>query len=99
MKENSINNLIPQSTKWKNLPTKAIRVPEKFTNHLIDTAIKLDNNLDLENNQVSSVQSTLAIILSKIENKEAGYKSNNSGKLINDIKKLSEFINNKILEN
>ncbi|MDJ0583239.1 crossover junction endodeoxyribonuclease RuvC [Crocosphaera sp.] len=40
----SLKNLIPQSTQWHHLPTKAIRVPECFVEEIKAYAISLDQN-------------------------------------------------------
>ncbi|MDJ0599554.1 MAG: crossover junction endodeoxyribonuclease RuvC [Crocosphaera sp.] len=43
--ENSkLKHLVPQKTTWKNLPTKAVRVPECFVEEIINYAHSLDQN-------------------------------------------------------
>lgn len=40
--QGSPNNLRKEPPKWKHLPTKAIRVPEAFADHLLASARQLD---------------------------------------------------------
>ena len=42
----SLKNLIPQSTQWHHLPTKAIRVPECFVEEIKAYAISLDQTAE-----------------------------------------------------
>ena len=36
--EKSLKNLVTEKPKWKNLPTKAIRIPEVFADKLVEVA-------------------------------------------------------------
>lgn len=49
MRTTSLSNLVAQKTNWKNLPTKAIRVPKCFASKLVEIAKMWD-----ENNSISS---------------------------------------------
>ena len=48
--QNSLNNLVTEKPKWKNLPTKAIRVPEIFANKLVETARIWDRGNSIKRN-------------------------------------------------
>jgi len=83
-----LNNLKPFKPKWKNTPTKAIRVPEKIADQLLEIAKRLDDNQEIDNSNNSIVQVKLREIIAKIDNEEKGYKRNSSGQLIKDIKSI-----------
>ena len=48
--QNSLNNLVTEKPKWKNLPTKAIRVPEIFSDKLIEVARIWDRENSIKRN-------------------------------------------------
>jgi hypothetical protein len=95
---NSLRNLKRggQPTKWKNTPTKVVRIPTIFEPQILSFAEDLDNGRsfypEICNNR--SVQndchSILLDILNKINNRESGYKANSASKLIADLKKLGD---------
>ncbi|WPF90518.1 hypothetical protein WEU38_18275 (plasmid) [Cyanobacterium aponinum AL20118] len=75
---NSLRNLKQgeQPTKWKNTPTKAVRIPVIFEDKILAYAHQLDDELILDNNSNNrNVQILLEILVKKIENKELGYKT------------------------
>lgn len=45
--QNSISNLVVEKPKWKNLPTKPIRVPAKFINEITKFAKILDEGIEI----------------------------------------------------
>ncbi|AFZ53906.1 hypothetical protein VKI21_14105 [Cyanobacterium aponinum UTEX 3222] len=92
---NSLKNLKQggQPTKWKNTPTKAIRIPVIFEDKILAYAQQLDLCLSSDNhNNNRSVQKFLIEIANKIDNKEKGYKSNSASQLIKDLKDLIKEI-------
>lgn len=56
-------NLIKQKPNWKNLPTKAIRVPEIFCDRLLDFARELDNGTSDHNKSLKLENYTLKELL------------------------------------
>ncbi|WP_324282567.1 hypothetical protein VKI21_11360 [Cyanobacterium aponinum UTEX 3222] len=82
-----LNNLTPFKSKWKNTPTKLIRIPEILESKILAYAHSLDNNQNADN---SLVTVKLKEIIVKIDNKEKGYKNNSASQLIKDLKELFE---------
>lgn len=86
---NSLRQLKPNKSPWNYSKTVAIRVPENIRNDVINYARDLDNKSFNNNSSISTVQLIkIKSILSKIESKESGYKSNSASKLITDLKQL-----------
>lgn len=82
---NSLNNLKKNYSKWNNSETIAVRVPKVFKEQVLQYAYQLDEG---KVNLSDNLQQELLSIISKIENKEKGYKSNSSGQLIKDLLNL-----------
>ena len=63
--QNSLNNLVTEKPKWKNLPTKAIRIPEIFADKLIELAKvwdreeSIDRDTDYSNKNMEKAISIL----------------------------------------
>ena len=61
----SLDNLITEKPKWKNLPTKAIRIPEVFSDKLIEVARiwdreeSIDRDTDYSNKDMEQAISIL----------------------------------------
>lgn len=88
---NSLRQLKPNKSTWNYPKTVAIRVPENIRDDVINYAKDLDNKSFNNNNSISTVQLIkIELLLTKIKNKESGYKSNSASKLIADLKQLGE---------
>lgn len=87
----SLKNLKPIYSRWKNSKTVAIRVPEILKEKILEYARKVDADFDYKESNNSNVQKEkIEKILSKIEAKEKGYKTNSAGQLIKDLRGLIE---------
>ena len=83
----SKENLKMYQSKWNNGKTRTIRVPVALADQVLDYARQLDNN-SLDTSDNSSLITAITEIVTKIDNKEKGYKSNGSGQLIKAVKAL-----------
>ena len=83
---NSLNNLNPNRSPYKNNETCVIRVPKIFKDELKRYA----NQLDSGKVQNSTVTQELQDLVSKIKTKQRGYKSNSAGQLIKDLLAIVE---------
>lgn len=84
---NSLNNLKSNYSKWNNSDTVAVRIPQVLKDQILTYARELDNGkVSLSGN----LQDEILTIISKIENKEKGYKSNSASHLIRDLLNLSK---------
>ena len=86
----SLKNLKPRfDKKWVHGKTRTIRVPVTLADQILDYAHDLDNGIDTKDSlDTTDLKQSLLDIITKIDNKEKGYKSNGSGQLIKDIKAL-----------
>lgn len=85
MHKYNVQNLTPFKSKWKNHPTKLIRVPEILESQILAYAYQLDNAINPSESLVTVKLKEIAI---KINDKEKGYKSNSASQLIKDIQQL-----------
>lgn len=92
---NSLKQLTPNKSHWRHPKTTTIRIPENIKDKVLDYAHKLDDE-SVESNNCKSTETVekIGLILSKIDNKESGYKPNSATKLINDLKTLMETTHN-----
>lgn len=89
----SLKNLKPRyAPKWKHGTTRTIRVPVALADQILDYAHNLDNGIVSEKESIDTtdLRQSLLEIITKIDNKEKGYKNNGSGQLIKDLKALLE---------
>ncbi len=89
----SLSNLKPNRSRWNNPETIAVRVPKMFKQEVLDYAKQLDNNQvanQVSNKENSTVHKELKEILTKIENKEKGYKGNCATALIKELKAIGQ---------
>jgi hypothetical protein len=86
---NSLKQLSPNKSHWNYPRTITLRIPENIKDKVLDYAKKLDNE-SLDSNPYNSTVTLeeLRLILSKINNKESGYKANSASKLISELKQL-----------
>ncbi len=83
---------------WNSGKTIVVRIPEKIKDDVLAYAHKIENENESiavtsysnSNNDSSELREKLLIIVEKIKNKEAGYKSNSSAKLIRELMALVE---------
>jgi hypothetical protein len=88
---NSLKQLYHNRSHWNYPKTITIRIPENIKDKVLDYAKKLDNESLESNDDKSTVTcDKIELLLTKIENKESGYKSNSASKLIADLKQLGE---------
>jgi len=83
-------NLKKYKSTWKSGKTRTVRVPVVLAEQVVHLARMLDNGIELTSldTSESNLKGDLAIILDKVDNKEKGYKSNSSSRLINDLRGL-----------
>lgn len=86
MNENSLKQLKPNKSPWKYPHTKVIRIPCNIVDEVLEIAHRLDNNQKAIKTEKSTVTvNKLKLLLTKIENKESGYKANSATKLIKEL--------------
>ena len=84
----SLSNLRPNfKRKWNDTKTKIIRVPVALSDEILDHAHRLDEGESIVTND-SELLNDLKKLVTKIDNKQSGYKSNSASKLINELKEL-----------
>ena len=85
----SLENLKPNfKPKWKNRKTKLVRIPVVLESDVLAYAHTLDDGKT--SIVTTDIFESLKVILDKVENNVNGYKRNNAGQLIRDLKSLIE---------
>jgi hypothetical protein len=88
--EKSLANLITEKPKWNNLPTKAIRVPEKFAKILLKEAKNLDMGESSQSTS-TSIKEAYNILSASLD-----MKANNGSAIKREIRKALELIKSDI---
>lgn len=86
----SLDNLITQKTNWNNLPTKAIRVPEKFADQILEIAKFLDSNKPI-NPKIPTDRENVVQAISILE-KSLKLPANKGGAIKSEIRKAINLL-------
>lgn len=89
--QSSLDNLVTEKPKWKNLPTQAVRIPKKFVNEILNFAKMLDENKSIITHEYISDKNIEQVV--SILEQSLKLPANKGGAIKREIKEAINLLN------
>lgn len=89
--QSSLDNLVTERPKWKNLPTQAVRIPKKFVNEILNFAKMLDESRSIMTHERISdkdIEQAISILKQSLK-----LPANKGGAIKREIKEAINLLN------